>query len=1387
LVASVLGAHFMQVRSGAHLDRVPSFFDRQTETRYCGRLPHGRQTTREGQAPTPLLKQPLPTLCDTMSDSDDYGDGYDDTEFFNAATQAEKENTPAFQPSPRPTKRRRINQAREKAKSIPPKKTPDRRRQPFANSSDEDDDSESFDPGNKGGSPATSEEPQEKRPSTRKKRRASRQYDDVDGDEDASLAKATVAQKRKERIHVPTTEIDMTDIFFTQPPREHSPPWKPRGAIWAKSTSNMVHKASAEPAKWTGLDAMKTMALPGRQSISSRPRTTAQVAEEDLDSLDEEEQPARSLAVVSVPTAYDYEQDLADLPSDAFSSSTASPQKQGADDDITVLSETRKRIAAPQTGLRQTTLFGGQGANGQVPPSQVKKRYNFVVDQKQEPPTHHKLDHEALKTWVYPTNLGTIRDYQFNIVQRGLFNNLLVALPTGLGKTFIAATIMLNWYRWTVDSQIVFVAPTKPLVSQQVGACFGIAGIPRSATTMLTGGVQPGLRSEEWKSKRVFFMTPQTLLNDLKNGYADPKKIVLLVVDEAHRATGSYAYVEVVSFLRRFNQSFRVLALTATPGADVEAVQKVIDGLDISKVEIRTENSMDICNYVHQRRVEKRVFQNSDEMEMCMDLYSQALQPLVNQIAGLKAYWSNDPRTLTPFGCTQAASKWAIEAGRHANQGVKNMVRTILTLLASIAHAMDLMKYHGMAPFYTKLKDFRDDSQKTKSKYKKQILESDAFKKLMTRLEAWMNDENFAGHPKLEYVQECILEHFVNAGEGPNASQTRIMVFAHFRDSAEQIARVLKKHEPMIRPRVFVGQATAKNSEGMNQKDQLNAIDEFKAGKYNTLIATSIGEEGLDIGEVDLIICYDSKASPIRMLQRMGRTGRKREGKIIMLQMQGKEENDANKAKDSYEKMQELIANGSHFTFHDEISRRIVPGDVKPIVDRRIVDIPPENSQQDWLPEPKKKGRTKKPPKKFHMPDGVLTGFVTAGRMDEEIAPKGRGKKAPVITYPSEEAFEVPSFESVLLDKPATHDLERRFQTVYDDDDAPMVSALDLSQHADHQRILTKTHLLSKPGRKTQGFVATMRRIHDIDAERVESFKRNLRHSDYESDGLEVLDDSIFTAGMESRPVIHEDMWADDEPASQEVVKSKAKPKAKPKAAPKPKVKPVAEPMAKPAAEPKAKAPPKTPAPRGRPRKDKSTEIAAETPIQAQVEVNRTPKTKTPNWRVSALAGEGEESSPPPTDPRFRVASQADTIGSQDTFADGEEEDPSLWKQDSELASFIVDGTMMEEEEEEEEEAPASSLPGLDFNGLGKATQAMIRSATKQKRSVMAEKLFTSDITDNDAVVSSDSDDDAPLVKPGQGENKRPTYIIDSASEVSSPVVQRKRARRIIEDDDDDE
>jgi len=167
----------------------------------------------------------------------------------------------------------------------------------------------------------------------------------------------------------------------------------------------------------------------------------------------------------------------------------------------------------------------------------------------------------------------------------------------------------------------------------------------------------------------------------------------------------------------------------------------------------------------------------------------------------------------------------------------------------------------------------------------------------------------------------------------------------------------------------------------MKQSQQIETVENFKKGKINVLVATSIGEEGLDIGQVDLIVCYDASSSPIRMLQRMGRTGRKRAGKIVLLLMRGKEETSFAKAKDNYEKMQKLISSGNSFAMRNDLSVRILPRDVVPEVDKRIIEIPLENTQDPSLPEPRRRQsgkKRKRPEKKFHMPDGVHTGFQKA-------------------------------------------------------------------------------------------------------------------------------------------------------------------------------------------------------------------------------------------------------------------------------------------------------------------------------------------------------------------------------------------------------------------------
>lgn len=1007
--------------------------------------------------------------------------------------------------------------------------------------------------------------------------------------------------------------------------------------------------------------------------------------------------PSMSRQPVQNNVARDIEQELADIPSDEFDDEDEfmqAPRPQRASDPIILSSNSstlgpQKVVVAPRRNLVQKTLSGAllQVESGPVQATQGRQ-LNYIKDMPPEPPTHHELsDGEALKSWIYPTNLGAVRDYQFNIVSRCLFSNTLVALPTGLGKTFIAATIMLNWYRWTKNAQIYFVAPTKPLVSQQVEACFGIAGIPYSDTSLLMGTVAPGLRAEEYKTKRVFFMTPQTIVNDFKTGIADPKRVVLLVVDEAHRATGAYAYVELVQFIRRFNRSFRVLALTATPGASVESVQQVMDGLDIAKVEIRHEGSLDIKAYVHGSQIDSIIFDNTPELEMIMDLCSKSLKPVLSQLNQFNAYWAKDPMQLTAFGLTDARKRWMNTAGKSASFAIKGMVNRIFTVLSSLAHNVSLLKFHGIGPFYHNMVAFRSSvaASEKGSKYEKIIVESESFRKMMSTMQFWINNPTFIGHPKLEELQNLVVMHFLNAGKD---SPTRVMIFAAFRDSAEEIVRVLRRNTPEVRPHVFVGQAASKGSEGMDQKTQLDIMQKFKDGQYNVLVATSIGEEGLDIGQVDLIVCYDSSGSPIRMLQRMGRTGRKRAGRVYLLLMRGKEEESLAKAKDNYKKIQSMIEDGKRFHFHDDRSLRILPREHKPVPDRREVEIPAENSQAG-LPIPSKgRGRApKRPPKKYHMPDNVQTGFMRASGVGEngEVAMLGpakapagaraRGAATKKAKMLSEILEQIPLLEDVLLTPKQTNELDRKYRKVYDNvgQHQAEIGAPDIGVQTEAQRKLRPTKLIGH-GNASLRFTKVMSSMYNIDDKRTGRWKAEAHKIDLDQlCGDIALPDSAVPPAKAGAAVRKKD--ASRQAAEEMTNASEAAGPAKSRARvlPKPKAKSTAG---------------------GRQRQPRT---GART-----VDLGRA------DYHTSK-AMEAPSSSAPMTSQGMALPTQGEDVGSEDT----EGEDESESEMDSELADWIVGS-------DEDIEMEASS--GRPFDSS---------LPTAQSRLNQLEKLFDDD-TDGD-------------------------------------------------------
>jgi len=102
--------------------------------------------------------------------------------------------------------------------------------------------------------------------------------------------------------------------------------------------------------------------------------------------------------------------------------------------------------------------------------------------------------------------------------------------------------------------------------AQQIEACYNIMGIPQIDTCEMTGNVNINSREKSWRSKRVFFLTPQVMSNDLSRRNFPAEQVKLVIVDEAHRAQGDYAYCQVVRELVRTGQMFRVVASVLTLG-----------------------------------------------------------------------------------------------------------------------------------------------------------------------------------------------------------------------------------------------------------------------------------------------------------------------------------------------------------------------------------------------------------------------------------------------------------------------------------------------------------------------------------------------------------------------------------------------------------------------------------------------------------------------------------------------------------------------------------------------------------------------------------------------------------------------------------------------------
>ena len=482
-----------------------------------------------------------------------------------------------------------------------------------------------------------------------------------------------------------------------------------------------------------------------------------------------------------------------------------------------------------------------------------------------------------------------IRDYQINIADKCVNKNSLVVLPTGLGKTIVAVLVtgkILNIS--PSQSKIIVLAPTRPLINQHYETFLRFLKIPKEKLVILTGKILPENRIELFNNNEILFYTPQTLRNDLVQKKYMLDNTALIIFDEAHHASGDYAYSMIADEFIDHNPDGIILGLTASPGSSKNKIKVLCENLHIpiENIHIRTRKDDDVKTYLKPMDIYKIGVELTSLMEDIYQLLTVVLDERLHYLSQVNFLEAKGEKLHTKVIRKDLLKLNTELVSTLKSNGDKTGVYSALSINAQaliLFHMLELVEQQGLNVLLDYFNKLNSDAKKKSSSKATKILASDGrLQRIYLELKknAEFSPENLI-HPKYHILVKIIQDELYNN------PPSKILVFVKLRDSIKNIVHSLKDIKS-IKPVRFVGQSTkSQDDKGLSQKRQIEILDEFKQGIYNTLVGTNVAEEGLDIAECDLVIFYDVVASEIRLIQRKGRTARHREGRVVILYTKG--------------------------------------------------------------------------------------------------------------------------------------------------------------------------------------------------------------------------------------------------------------------------------------------------------------------------------------------------------------------------------------------------------------------------------------------------------------------------------------------------------------------
>ncbi|RNA16447.1 Interferon-induced helicase C domain-containing 1 [Brachionus plicatilis] len=472
--------------------------------------------------------------------------------------------------------------------------------------------------------------------------------------------------------------------------------------------------------------------------------------------------------------------------------------------------------------------------------------------------------------------------FQLSLATNSCLNkNNIICIRTGSGKTLVSALISRYWYeKYSQENKldqfkVFFIVPTRNLVFQQ-SLAFLRAFKNQDIIEITENFNSLKIFSYFMSEKKIFFLTPQKLINFLNETQATLDQISILIFDECHHTQDSHPYNELMKIYYKNYDIMKkkplIVGLTASLGVGKSPCDHLIS----------------LC-----ANMDCQLISTLNKQEDIDDLNTNIPSPLNDIVVPVEPGQEIDEiRSNIESICSKLADlvridRFSIKLGRtEFDQFIYEREKS-----ASVRNDQDLIvviRYlNELNLFYQRCEDFpiefcidKLNSFSDNSKVAEPTKVKDSCDFLIKKFLKSLEFKNFI-HPKLIILAKNILKYHSSSSRGLVLVRTRNHTKALVQYLNE--TRVLKHKGILCKSLVGLG---CIDGISMNENQQKNVIREFLDGSFNVLVATDIAQEGLDIPTCNYVIRYEFVSNEIGTVQSRGRS-RVSNGQCVLITASG--------------------------------------------------------------------------------------------------------------------------------------------------------------------------------------------------------------------------------------------------------------------------------------------------------------------------------------------------------------------------------------------------------------------------------------------------------------------------------------------------------------------